>query len=407
LPSIRLTQAAVDKLRPPAEGRVDYWDNQLPGFGLRVSAARPGLPAGKSWCVMYRFAGKKRRETLGTLAQVPQVEAARELAREAMLAARAGKDPAKVRRQAQQDRVSACLERYFERLAARARPSYFTETRRQLLRDFEPAIGHLPIRELSRGDIRDVLDAIVDRGSPASANTGLRAIKAFCSWAVSADLIETSPAAGLKAPALRISRDRWLNNDEIALFWHACGALGWCHAGLFRLLLLTGQRRGEVAGLEWRELDLGAGLWTIPRGRTKTGREHVVHLAPAAVAIISSLPRVSEKYVFVARGERPVTYFADARARLDQAMLELNGGEPIRPWVLHDLRRTAATGMAELGIAHHVADRVLNHTAGALGTIAAVYNRSQYLAERKAALETWARHIEKLVGESEVLRLVG
>ena len=162
--------------------------------------------------------------------------------------------------------------------------------------------------------------------------------------------------------------------------------------------MLTAERRDEVAEATWDEINLDKGLWHLPRHRTKNGREHVVHLAPAAVEIMEQLPRVpGSNFLFTTTGRRSVSGFGRARVRVAGKMRELGGGAAIEPFTLHDLRRSAATGMAEIGIAHHVVDKVLNHSSGAISGIARIYNRNEYLAERKVALETWARHVTGLV----------
>ena len=221
-------------------------------------------------------------------------------------------------------------------------------------------------------------------------------------------MIPASPVAGLKAPTSEAARDRVLSNEEIVYFWKGCEALGWPFGPMFRLLLLTAQRRDEVGGAEWREIDLDKRMWTIPRERAKNDRTHEVHLSELALEIISELPKISRSradgvgselspYLFTTNGDRPASGFSKAKDRLDQFMLdqlgaelEAGGRDPdkacIEGWILHDLRRTAATGMAKLNIAPHVVDRILNHVSGTIRGVAAVYNRHAYLEERKSAL---------------------
>ena len=159
------------------------------------------------------------------------------------------------------------------------------------------------------------------------------------------------------------------------------------------MMLLTAQREGEVAGMGWSELDIEKRIWAIPGARSKNGKPHIVHLSAMAIEILEQVPRVAgQDLLFSGTGKTPVSGFSRAKARIDRLM----GGD-IAPWVLHDLRRTATTGMARLGIAPHVADRVLNHQAGTIRGVAAVYNRFEYLDERKAALEAWGRLVESLV----------
>ena len=197
-----------------------------------------------------------------------------------------------------------------------------------------------------------------------------------------------------------------LSDAEIGVFWRGTEQLGNPFGPVFRLLLLTAQREIEVAGMRWSEFDNADDpkIWTIPGERSKNGKPHMVHLGALALEIIKAVPKIKgqDDLLFSGNGKTPVSGFSSAKARLDRHMLKLmqEGCEDARlaPWVLHDLRRTATTGMAGLGIAPHVADRVLNHQAGTIRGVAAVYNRFEYLTERKAALESWGRYIEGLIG---------
>jgi len=411
MPTLKLTQAAADRLRPPANGRVDYWDTILPAFGLRVAAARPGRPPRKTWVCMYRVAGRRVRETLGTMATVPQVDDARDLARASMQRAQAGIHPVqeKERRAAAAaarrcDTLARSIDYYFARYAAqRMRPTSFTEIKRTLERDVKPVLGSRPIRDITRRDIRELLLAIVDRGAPSHANHTLSYLRAMLNWAVSNDLIEANPTAGLKMPAPKVERDRTLDEGEIRLFWLACERIGWPFGQLFKLLLLTAQRRDEVAEACWGEFDLDGALWTLPRQRAKNDKAHVIHLAPTAIEILRSVPTIRTiGFIFTTTGRGPVSGFTRARQRLAATMIEL-GGAATEPFTLHDLRRSAATGMAGLGIAPHIIDKTLNHTTGKISGVARIYNRHEYLAERKAALNAWAMHLEGIANRSSNL----
>jgi integrase len=417
MPTLKLTQAAIERgCKPPGTGRVEYWDNQLPGFGLRIAAPRDGKEPRKTWQVMYRVDGKKVRETLGTVAMIPKVDAARMLARESLQKVQRGIHPAEERRQEreaekrqaaaeearQRDTLGAAIDRYLDRYAVRRmRPDYFKETRRALERDVKAVLGDRPIVDVTRRDVRELLEQIVDRGSPSHANHVLAYLRAMLNWAISNDVIEANPTQGLKMPAPLVQRDRALDDGELRLFWRACDKLGWPFGPLFKLLLLTAQRRDELAHAVWSEIDLDKGLWTLPRERVKNDKAHVVHLSTLAVEIFEALPKVHDRLVFTTNGERPVSGFGRARERLLTYMLdalaeERGEGGRIEAFTLHDLRRTAATGMAGLGIARHVVDRILNHTAGKISGVARIYNRHAYLAERKAAMEAWSRHVESL-----------
>jgi integrase len=431
MPRLKLTQAAIERLKPPPSGRIEYWDAHLPGFGLRISALRPGSVDGRrTWQVMYRVNGRLVRETIGTVATIPKVEIAREKARASLQAAQAGTNPVEARRRKKEDTereaeaeralrqntLSAVIDRYLEEAHTgrnRKKPmgaDYYEETKRTLNRDVRPVLGDRPITEIARGDIRELLAGIVDRGAPSGANHVLAYTRALFNWAVADELIAKSPAERVKMPAPRGERDRILDDDEIRLFWRACDKIGWPFGPFDQLLLLTAQRRDELAEVKWPELDIEAGLWRIPGERTKNGREHYVHLAPLTIEIIGSLPRIASKRGFVfttgRRGDNPISGWSNAANRLCDTMADLmrsglaEGGanEPSVPhFTRHDLRRTAASGMARLGVAPHVVDKILNHTTGKISGVAAIYNRFEYLPERKAATEAWSRHIESLI----------
>jgi integrase len=429
MPTIRLTQVAVDRLKPPAEGRVEYWDTSLPGFGLRVAAPRSGSKGRKTWQCLYRVKGKLVRETLGTLELIPKVDDARERARASMLEAKSGGHPVEQRRRTeeeerqstereaarQRDTLGAILDRYLaERGAKRWRPETLKETARSFAIDFAALRGR-PIRDIARRDVREVIDGIVERGRAPYAHHALAYIRPALTWAVEKEIIETNPAIGIPDPDPRRrearTRDRYLQDHELRLFWPACEALGWPFGPLFKLLLLTAQRRDELAEASWSEFDLAKALWTLPRQRSKNDKGHLVHLPSLAMEIIERLPTIGDRgYIFTTTGDTPVSGFGNARDRLAATMLDLRRAElaaaggaehaeqaTIPHFTIHDLRRTAATGMAGIGIAHHVLDRVLNHTGGKISGVGAIYNRFEYLVERKAALEAWGRHVESLI----------
>jgi integrase len=221
------------------------------------------------------------------------------------------------------------------------------------------------------------------------------ACTALFNWAVSQDLVSTNPTAGVRRRVKEAPRDRLLDDDELVRFWAACDTIGLPFGPLFQLLLLTGQRRDEVGGMRRSELDLEKRKWTVPGERTKNGKVHSVHLSDLAIEIIERLPQIGDSdLLFTTNETTPVSGFSKAKDRLDTLM-----GDPPE-WILHDLRRTATSGMARLGIAPHVVDKILNHTAGTIRGVAAVYNRYQFEPERKVALEAWARFVESLVRPS-------
>jgi integrase len=253
-----------------------------------------------------------------------------------------------------------------------------------------------------------LLDAIADRGSPVQANRTLARLKTLFKWVLDEELMPADPTARVRKVVKETARDRILTDDEISLFWRSCEKLGWPFGPMYKLLLLTAQRRDEIGCLEWSEIDFDRHLWTIPREKAKNDRAHEVHLSALAIEILDSLPKIGGRSVLTTSGARPVSGFSKSKERLDRYMLDLFRAElaeavhdsdraAIDDWTLHDLRRTAATGMARLNIPPHVVDRILNHVSGSIRGVAAVYNRHAYLDERRVALEAWSRYIESIV----------
>ena len=196
-----------------------------------------------------------------------------------------------------------------------------------------------------------------------------------------------------------------LSDDEVRLVWRAFHSVGWPFGDIAKLLLLTGARRDEIAESRWNEIDLAAKTWTIAKQRSKNGVAHEIPLSDTAIRIVEHLPRIGEKrdgLIFTTTGETPVSGWSRAKATIDKAMVEAlkeRGGDAVQPWVFHDMRRTAASGMAGLGIPPHVVEAVLNHRSGTIKGVAAVYNRYNYAAEKRDALDKWAERVVAIVGE--------
>jgi integrase len=226
--------------------------------------------------------------------------------------------------------------------------------------------------------------------SEARARSVAAALSKLFGWLVEHRRVATNPVAGLKVEASR-KRDRVLTDAEVVKFWGAVSALRAELGAPLKLLLLTGQRLSEVTGMRRNELSADSATWSIPGSRTKNKKPHVVPLAPAVRDLIASLPRIEGDLVFTTTGTAPVNLGSKIKHQLDRTM----GNPP--PWRLHDLRRTAVTGMAELGVEPHVIELVVNHLSGTRGGVAGIYNRSEMMAERRAALERWAAHVHGLV----------
>jgi integrase len=254
-----------------------------------------------------------------------------------------------------------------------------------------PRWGDRDISAISEADIRRLRDEVHER-APIQANRVLSKLATLFAWAHREGYVAVDPTLRVDPIAAEVSRDRWLADHEIVKFWSACDQSGWPYGPLFQLLLLTAQRRDEVATMEWGELDLARQVWLLPAVKSKNAQAHEIHLAPLAMEIIESLPLIGKRWVFTTNGEKPVSGWSVAKAKLDQLMGET------QPWRLHDLRRTAASNLARLGVRAEIADRVLNHSGGSvIRGVARIHNRFEYIDERKAALEAWGRFVENLV----------
>ncbi|HEV2550807.1 MAG TPA: integrase arm-type DNA-binding domain-containing protein [Stellaceae bacterium] len=421
MPTKKLTDLFVERVKPPPRGRVEYFDAVFGSLALRVTET-----GHKSWSLYYRMGKRLRRFTIGNYPAIKPAQARRE-ASAALERVRQGIDPSEEKRQRrltdppEADTFESALQDYLDRARRNMAPNTFKEAKRVLEREFLPSWRSRPIGGLTRGDVNRVIDAIAARGAEVQANRALAHIRAFFNWTVERGRIAVSPVAGMKPPTKERPRDRVLSDDEIRWLWEACGVVGWPFGPLVKLLILTAQRRDEVGGIERPELDLEKQIWTMPRGKAKNDRVHEVQLSTAAMDILSTVPRVGDGFVFTSTGTTPVSGFSRAKSRLDAEMvkarrrslglpednkayreaigLALDKPLPVEipHWILHDLRRTAATGMARLNFPPHVVDKVLNHVSGTIRGVAAVYNRFEYLEERRAALETWGRYISNLV----------
>jgi integrase len=283
---------------------------------------------------------------------------------------------------------------------------YWRETRAIFEREVYPSLGRQLLISITKGDVSGIVDAKA-KASPASARQLFLRLRPVFSWAEQRGLIAASPFTGLRAPKTPKARDRVLTGEEIKAFWQAASELGWPFENVLKLLLLTAQRREEVAGMHWFEIDLGTSVWMIAKERCKNGKAHTVDLPAEALPLIKPM-RDEPGLVFTTTNETPVSGFSKAKKRIDRRMGELLGGaiDPktgdivggkFQPWRTHDLRRTAASGMARLGFQPHIIERVLNHVSGAQGGLVGVYQRHDYREERRQALLEWSRHLSEVV----------
>lgn len=387
---VRLTDRFIEALKPPkGAAAIDYPDEATPGLALRVT------PAGvKSWSLRFRnVAGRKTRKSLGPYPAV-RLAKARDEAGRLRVQIRDGIDiaaPTAPRGETFRDVVDR-----WERRQARQDMRSVNETRRILNLHVLPALGGRKVETIRKRDAIEILERLRDDlGFGAQVNRVQRAISGVLSYAVDADLIEVNPLAGLKPQVVEKARERTLNLDELAAVWKAAEEISATPRAIVRLLILTGQRREEVSGLAWSELDYdhkagkwaADGLWTIPPTRTKSKREHVVPLSLAGREIISEQTKgAAGDFVFSATFGR-TSYAGWRRAAVALA----DGAKLAEPWTLHDLRRSMSTGLGEvLNVEESIIGRVLGHSPRSRMGVTARYERSQRLSQVRTALDAWA-----------------
>ncbi|MEI9410858.1 tyrosine-type recombinase/integrase [Mesorhizobium salmacidum] len=431
-----LTAEAVKSAKPDPDKRIERPDAALPGLYLVIQ------PSGvKSWALRYRFAGSPKKLTIGPVltersepaggelplgAAMTLVEA-RSAARTALQAIAEGKDPSQAKKVSKalqavagdKDTVKVLGESFIDRYA-KPRNRSWAEVERQFKVEINPVFGDLRAKDITKRQVLDLLDGIIDRGSPVTANRVFASLRKFFSWLVDRDVITASPCAGVKMPTAEKSRERTLSDDELRLFWKATGALDYPFGPMFRLLLVTGQRREEVSGMTRKEIALGAdAVWTLPGGRVKNGIEHTVPLSTMATEIIEGLPKIGKKgFVFTTTGDTHVTGYSRSKDRLDAKMLEImrsdaqERGEDqeavkaIPHWTLHDLRRTVASRLAGLNINLPVIEKLLNHVSGTFAGIVGVYQRHEFKDEKRRAMNAWADYLLALFNDHPATNVV-
>jgi integrase len=393
----RLTNVAVEGARCP-EGRKDMmiFDADLPGFGLRVTAA-----GSRIFFLQYKAAGRGRRATIGRYGELTAAQARRKA--EALRGqVREHRDPvaetklknsaavhaeAQARSMAARDAftVAALIDGWRDHHLVERSISYRSRVPREMKASLKPWIT-TTANSFSHADAIQVLDrAKIDRG-PIAANRLQAVCRACWGWALKRGVLEANPWTSTPRPTRERSRERVLTDLEIAAAWNAAKAMSHPWNLIIPLLILTGQRRQEVAGMMWSEIDLDAGIWRLPPERTKNGRGHLVPLVPAALEMIRQAPRLGT-FVFSNSKSKAPSGFGKVAARLVATTRAAGGTER---WVLHDLRRTAATGLQRLGVRLEVTESLLNHVSGSRAGIVGVYQRHGWDREKRVALDAWA-----------------
>jgi integrase len=382
---VKLTNETVRAL--PVKGSDTlYADSETPGLYLRVRAG-----GSRSFIIQWRQGQFQRRSTVGKVG-ILSVDEARKRARKLLVGIDDGHDPVAAKAKARVDDkqiFETVAREYLERRVRDMKPRSLEGTRLHLLKYFKP-LHRLPLRKIDRGMVAVELRSISKERGAVAADRGRSTLSAFFGWAIGEGIAEVNPVVGTNKASKNASRERVLSDAELVAIWNA--SPGSDFGRIVKLLMLTGQRRDEIADL--RRAEIVDSVLALPAERTKNSRPHDVPLSPQALAVLDDHPeRAGREYIF-GDGEGGFSGFSKAKERLDEA-------SGVIDWTLHDLRRTMATRMADLGVQPHVIEAILNHLSGHKAGVAGVYNRSTYAAEKRAALDLWGTHVQMLLARLE------
>lgn len=423
-----ISRRSVDALQPQAKEFV-FWDASLKGFGVRVT------PTGrKTFIFQYRPPTAAQKRTVAprkvTLGQTGTMtpEQARDRAKALAIAVAQGIDPVEAEkegaRRLEQERAAqeravqeanartldALKQPFLDHVTTAASASHqFCEGTLRL--HILPVIGSVRIEEITKADINKVL-ARIGVNQTALRRNVFAVLRWMAAWAVDHLDLRLNPMAGIKPPPTAAARDRVLSDDELRWIWNAAETLPAPYPAFYVLLILSAQRRDEVAGLRWEELDRAKSEWLLPGDRSKNGEANVVPLSDEAVVVLDRLsggdrwPRSG--VVLPSSTKTPLTAFSKGKRMLDAAMLaaaqkEHGDDAEIAPWRVHDIRRTVATGLQRLGVRFEVTEAVLNHLSGSRSGVAGVYQRYAWGSEKAEALKAWAEHVQDITREASTV----
>lgn len=384
-----LTAQSVARLKIPT-GKADHieWDEKLSGWGVRLNAGGK-----RSWVLQYRIAGRSTRVTFGSVGKM-DADAARRQARIMLGKVEQGIDPATEK--AERTKAAGVtfgrqIEPFLEHKRAQRRGRTVEEIERHLNEHWAP-FHKLALGSIQRATVAARLTEIKKKqngkGGPIAANRARATLSSFFGWAMGEGLTDHNPVIGTNRPAEETSRERVLTDAELVAIWNS--STDDDYGRIVRLLVLTGQRRSEIGDMQRAEIDRDKRMLSLPGERTKNGRPHDVPLSDDAMA---ALPADREGRAFLfGRLDTGFSGWGKAKRSLDGRL-----GKAVASWTLHDIRRTVATGMGEIGIQPHIIEAVLNHVSGHKAGVAGVYNRAAYAAEKRQALDMWAAHVAALV----------
>lgn len=376
------------------------------GFAIRV------FPSGeKSWVFIYTYSGRKRRMTLGDYKTMTLAEARIKHGEAYKMLKKDKKDPALIQKLEKAETrdsstIDGLIEEYIEKWA-KPRKRSWKEDRRLLYHDVKPKWGKRKAKDITKRDVVLLLESVVERGSPIIANRTFACIRRMFNFAVERDILTSTPCTAIKAPSKENQRDRCLTVNEIKAFWHSLEIAPMSEATkiALKLQLVTAQRKGEILAAEWSEIDLATGWWVIPDNKAKNGVYHRVPLSEAAFGLLSELKKLNGRSKWLFPSDTSKSHMAGesigkAVRRSHEAVFNEKG---IKSFTPHDLRRTAATHMTEMGISRLVVSKILNHVDS---TITAIYDRHSYDVEKRHALEAWGKKLKQLINNENIANII-
>jgi integrase len=387
---IHFTDRSLKAIKPPPRPRqVDYFDESLPGFGLRVS-----YNGRKSWIALYRCNGVKGRLTLGRFDVLPLVEA-REQARDALKAATRGVDPAaKKHRDREAPTFKKLVDDYIEQYAKPNKRTW-KKDERLLGRNLVPQLGRKKAHLITRADLRAELNKVKNRPAPVEANRTFEVVRRLYNWAIEEEILAENPAFKLPKPAEETCRERTLTADELQMLWLALEDASPVVRGVFRLMVLSAQRRNEISRMRWADLDRRDGWWNIPAELTKTKRPYRVPITPAMLNIIEEIERLSldPEWVFPrAGGGGPIP-----ETNVSRPFRKVIKGAGIPHFMPHDLLHTVCSHMTGMGITEFDVGKLRHHTSRESTSMTARYNHHTYDREKRQALELWNNRLRQII----------
>lgn len=396
----KISKRTVDSLEPGTRTEI-LWDIELKGFGAKVT------PSGSvTYIIQFRMGGresKTRRYTIGTHGSPWTPTTARTEAERLLVIVAQGIDPVDADKQRRREAVDLAFSNYAAHFTKTCKGDGWAKLVARVIRlHLEPVLRDKPITQILRPDIVAVLDNMPPE-QVANRRNVFAVMRRLFRWAVSRGDLDRNPMEGMDTPPAVQPRDRWLRDEELRKIWKATPQCHPCFGPIVRLLITTGQRREEVSGMRWEELDREEAIWTLPSTRSKNKESNVIALNTLAMTELDAQaggddwPR--KGLVFSTSTGTRFAGFHKGKLAID-AEIEEQHGEPLQPWRLHDLRRTLATNFQRLGVRFEVTEAVLNHVSGARAGVAGIYQRHDWKPEKRKALDAWNDHLAMVIGAS-------